>query len=229
MRHVASSSYSSLLRKTSSLSPSFSLSLSSFFSSVAAFFKHCVQVSISFCTFSAALGPHGFCFLSRVLRALHSLQRPLSTFLYVSRAPKCPRSFVHRFARGLLPREFRGVILLSAFPPITFLCHGPFSKLQLSFQHRTVFLFLWREHEDNRDTLCMVPELKKRAAASDVTDHSLLFSSHHNLPEERQKLSLIPHPFISLLTPTSCVSRVELLPPMPTYTTSVCVLHQMIQ
>ena len=89
--------------------------------------------------------------------------------------------------------------------------------------------FLWREHEDDRDTLRMVPELKKRAAASDVTDHSLLFSSHHNLPEERQKLSLIPHPFISLLTPHFlCEPCRTLVTDVNIHDLRVCP-HQMVQ
>ena len=44
-----------------------------------------------------------------------------------------------------------------------------------------------------------VPEFKK-AAASDVTDHSLLLSSSSSSEEEGVKLSLTLHPFISLLT-----------------------------
>ena len=85
--------------------------------------------------------------------------------------------------RGLLPTGYRGAIPLSAFPPITFLCHGP-------FQHRRCLLnagsfsSFWGEHEDDRDTLCIVPELKG-AAASDVTDHSLLLSSSSSFPSEK--------------------------------------------
>ena len=51
-------------------------------------------------------------------------------------------------------------------------------------------------------TLCIVPEIKG-AAASDVTDHSLLLSSSSSSPSEEEgvKFSLTLHPFISLFTP----------------------------
>ena len=53
------------------------------------------------------------------------------------------------------------------------------------------FPLLWREHEDDKGTLCIVPEFKS-AAASDVTDHSLLISSSSSPSEEESKV--ISHP-----------------------------------
>ena len=57
------------------------------------------------------------------------------------------------------------------------------------------------EHEDDRDTLCMVREFKV-AAASDVTDHLSLLSSSSSSPSEEEgvKFSVTLHPFTSVLT-----------------------------
>ena len=98
------------------------------------------------------------------------------------------------FSRGLLPRGFRGVILLSAFSSITFLCHSPSSQLQLSFF--TLSRFFWlRDYENEMGTLSMVFELKKKAAASDVTNHSLLFSSSSSSPRGASKVISYPPSF----------------------------------
>ena len=80
------------------------------------------------------------------------------------------------------------------------------SRFSVMARFRTASVFstldslflLWCEHEDDRDTLCSVPEFKG-AAASDVTDHSLLLSSSSPSEEEGVKNSLTLHPFISLL------------------------------
>ena len=59
------------------------------------------------------------------------------------------------------------------------------------------------EHEDDTDTLCMVPG-SKGAAASDVADHSLLLCSSASSPSEEEegvKFFLTRHHFTSLLIP----------------------------
>ena len=64
------------------------------------------------------------------------------------------------------------------------------------------FPLLWSEHED-RDTFCMVLG-SREAAASDVSDHSLLhcsISSSSSEEEEGVCFSFTRHPFISLLIP----------------------------
>ena len=76
--------------------------------------------------------------------------------------------------RKLLPPVFRGAIPPSAFPPITFLCHGLFQNRSCLLSTGQSFL-MSDEHGDDWDTLCIVPELKG-AAASGVTDRSSLLS-----------------------------------------------------
>ena len=203
MRHVASSSSSSsfLLWKACSLSPSFSLSFSSFFFISSCFFKHIVQVRFSFCTFPAALGPCDFLFLHEcvehfiVCRDLYplSFRFRLLPGVHGALSPAVPR--------GLLPPGFRGTIPFSAFSTYHFSLSWPFSETAVVFLTLDRFPLLWAEHEDDRDTLCIVPEFKG-AAASDVTDHSLLLSSSSSSPQEEEgvKFSLTLHPFISLVT-----------------------------
>ena len=116
----------------------------------------------------------------------------------------------------MLPGVFR--VLSPAAP--SGCCHlvfvGPYDSLlfHLSlfcvmalFRTAVVFLTLDRipllrgKHEDDRDSLCIVPEFKG-AAASNLTDHSSLLSSSSSSPSEEEgvKISLTLHSFISLLT-----------------------------
>ena len=90
---------------------------------------------------------------------------------------------------------------------------------------------LWDEHQDDRDTLCIVPELKE-ATASGNTNHSSQLSSSSSSPSEEEcaKFSLTLHPSISLFNSPLLVCGVGPLPPMSTCTTSVCVfLHKVVQ
>ena len=95
------------------------------------FLKRFVQVGFSRCTFPAALGPRDFLFFHERIerftfcRDFYPLFSRFRLLLGVHGAlsPAAPL--------GLLPPGFRGDIPLSAFPPITFLCHGPFSEPQL--------------------------------------------------------------------------------------------------
>ena len=109
-------------------------------------------------------------------RALHSLQRDLY-----------PLSFKFRLIPGvygalspLLPAGCCHLVFLVPYHSLLF--HLSLFSVMALIRTAVVFLtldrfpLLWCEHEDDRDTLCIVPEFKG-AAASDVTDHSLLLSS----------------------------------------------------
>ena len=91
---------------------------------------------------------------------------------------------------------------------------------------------LEEEHEDERDTWCMVFELKE-SAASDGSSHSSLHSSLSSSSSSTQGkcsgLRSISHPSISLFTHhLFCVFCVRSWPPMSTCTTSVCAPLQMV-
>ena len=83
-----------------------------------------------------------------------------------------------------------------------------FSLFSVMARFRTVVVFstqdslflFWNDHEDERDTLCIVPELKE-AASSDVDNLSSPFSSSASPSEDEcSRLPLINHSFVFLFT-----------------------------
>ena len=93
------------------------------------------------------------------------------------------------------------------FPYHSLPCHLCLFSVMARFKTAVVFLtfdclpILWEEHEDERETRCMVSE-SKDAASSDDCSHSSLLSSLSSSSSEGQgpKLPLFIHPSISLFT-----------------------------
>ena len=80
-----------------------------------------------------------------------------------------------------------------------------FFKTAVVFLTLDLFLLLSGEHEDDRDTLCMVLG-SRGAATSDVSDHSLLHCSMSSSSSEKEEgvcFFFTRHPYISLLSPLS--------------------------
>ena len=151
-----------------------------------------------------------FSFLSSLRRALCSPQRFLFTFLSVLRVPKHLRSFALRcFPRvaATCLSWSRTIIYFSIFHFVAFF------NTAVVFLTLDLFHLLSGEHEDDRDTLCMVLG-SRGAAASHVSDHSLRHCSiSSSSPEEKEGVcfSLTRHPFISLLIPLFLCMRCRTL------------------
>ena len=136
------------------MSPSLSLSLPSLFI-CSCFLKRAEQFSFSFFGFSAALCPRDFLFLSRVRRDLS-----LSTSLWASHVPKHLWRFV--LCPPLLPAGCYHLAFVDPYHSLLF--HLSCFSVVASFRTTVVFLTMDRlpllgdEHEDGRDTLCIVSE-----------------------------------------------------------------------
>ena len=98
-------------------------------------------------------------------------------------------------------------------PYHSLLFHLSFFSVMAFFRTSVVFLTLDRfpllsgEHEDDRDTLWMVPG-SKGVAASGVSDHSLLLCSSSSSPSEEEEgvyFSLTRHPFHLFINSYLCV------------------------
>ena len=111
-------------------------------------------------------------------------------------AGRCHLSFVKPYRSLLLHLSFFSVFA--------------FFKTAVVFLTLDFFLLLSGEHEDDRDTVCMVLA-SRGAAASDVSDHPLLHCCISSSEEEEEEAEGVcfcftRHPFISLLIPlSSCV------------------------
>ena len=108
---------------------------------------------------------------------------------------------------ALSPAAFRGLLPPGFVEPYHSLHFAALyiSKTAVVFSTLDLFLLLLSgEHEDDRDTLCMVPGLKGAGAAS-VSNHSLLLCSSSSFPSEEEGVcfSFTHHPVISLLIPLS--------------------------
>ena len=121
---ISSISSSFLLRKASRLSPSLSLSLSCFFFICSCTFKHCIQVSFSFRTLLAVLGPRDSLFLHECIERFTFCTNlfPLSFWFRV--LPGVYRALSPAASRRLLLPGFRGAIPPSVFQFVIFVCNG---------------------------------------------------------------------------------------------------------
>ena len=213
-RHIASSSSYFLLRNSSSRSLSLFRSLSSFFRLWPRFRPLCR---------SQLLFSNSPCHTCSTL--FSSLSQCINRF---------------KFCRDFFPLTFRFYMLpgiVELFHPL--LPEGCFHLFIVVPYHCLLFhfslfsvlaffslaldsLFLLRcEHEDDKDTLRIFPELKE-AAASDFNNHSSLVSSSSSSPSEDE----VQYSLLSSILP--CVYCVGPLPPMSTCTTSVCAHLQMV-
>ena len=85
-------------------------------------------------------------------------------------------------------------------PAIFLLIHNTFFKTAVCFYTFDNLSLLGEEHEDDRDTRCMVCELKE-AVASDGSSHSLLHSSLSS--SSKCKFSSLPIPHLLVHVPAS--------------------------
>ena len=104
------------------------------------------------------------------------------------------------FPGSLFPSGFCFSVPFFALPSFSLLGHGTFQDCSC-LCHFPQSSPPEEEHEDERDTRCMVSELKE-AVASDFSSHSSLHSSLSSSTKGRSsRLPLIIHPPISLFTP----------------------------
>ena len=132
-----------------------------FFCHLQLFFSSISYRSASlFALFSATLCPRDLLFFHECVE--HSVVRrdlyPLSFLFRVF--PGVYGALSPAASHGLLPPGFRGSVPLSAFPLIIFSVITFFRTAIVFLTLDSLFL-LWDEHEDDRDTLCMVPESKR--------------------------------------------------------------------
>ena len=182
MRHVASFSSSFLSRNASSRTPSLSPSLSSSFSSVAAL--SCI-VCKSASLFALSL-PLLFHVISFTIAWIASYSAETSFHL--------PFGFACSRASGELcpPPLLAGCChLVFVVPCHSLLFHLSLFSVIAFFRTAVVFstldslLLLWDEHEDDRDILCTVPELKGFRFFS---FRSSLLSSSSSPPAEEEEV-----------------------------------------
>ena len=170
----------------------------------------CVEFGFSLRTLLAA-------FLLRLPQPRQILLRLLSTYLLASYGPTHHGCFVRRCS-------------LFVFPYPSPLCHFTLFSVMAFISTTVVFItldslfLLWDEHEDESETVCIVPELTE-VTSSDFGTHSFLLlsssSSHQKMSFQEFLLSSILPSHSSHAT--LCVFCAGLLTRMSTCTISVCV------
>ena len=145
-------------------------------------FDHCLEVSISFRTLTATSVPRDVLFFHECI----------DRFIFFRTSFHLPFGFTCSQASWelgfpLLPAGCCHLVFVVPYHSLLF--HLSLFSVIAFFRTAVAFLtldslFLLRdEHEDDRDNLCIVPELKD-ATASSITNHSSPLSSSSSSPED---------------------------------------------